>query len=60
MTTKYRYCNNTNQDVRVFHQVIVAAIENDGVFGEDYADVFKLRKNPEGSYCAWVLEMAED
>ena len=58
--SKYLYCNNTNQDVRMFHQVIAEAIENNGVFDEDYSDVFMLRKNTEGSHCAWVLEMAED
>jgi hypothetical protein len=57
--SKYLYINNTNQDVRAFHSVIVEAIENGGVFGEDYADIFQLRKTPEGSRCEWVLEMAE-
>jgi hypothetical protein len=57
--SKYLYVNNTNQDVRAFHSVIVEAIENDGVFGEDYVDIFKLRKTPAGSRFEWVLEMAE-
>jgi hypothetical protein len=57
--SKYLYINNTNQDIRAFHLVIVEAIKNCGVFREDYADIFNLRKTPEGSACEWALELAE-
>ena len=57
--SKYLYINNTKQDICAFHSVIVEAIKNGGVFGEDYADIFKLRKTPAGSRCEWALEMAE-
>ncbi len=45
-------------DVREFHEVIMAAIANGGVFGEDFADVFKLTKTPEGSACEYILTFA--
>lgn len=44
-------------DVRELHPVIMGAIAADGVFPEDYADVFRLTKCPEGSAAGWSLEM---
>ena len=52
------YCNNTNKDVSGFHSVIMDAIANNGEFGEDYADIFKLTKTPEGSAAEYVLDFA--
>ena len=49
------YMNNTNQDVTKFHSVIMKAIANGGVFDEDFADIFKLVKTPEGSAAEYVL-----
>lgn len=50
------YCNNTGENITVQHNVIVRAIENGGEFDEDFADVFKLTKTPEGSACLWTLD----
>ena len=50
------YANNTCQDVRDFHEVILEAIKNSGVFPDDYTDIFQLIKTPDGSYVEWVLE----
>jgi hypothetical protein len=44
-------------DVRELHPVIMVAIAAGGVFPEDYADVFRLTKCPEGSAAAWSLEL---
>lgn len=52
-TTTLLYINNTGLNIVDFHSVIMEAIGNDGVFGEDFADLFKLSK-PAG---VWVLEM---
>ena len=52
------YANITNKDISGFHSVIVAAIQNGGVFDEDFADIFKLTKTPEGSRCEYVLNFA--
>lgn len=49
------YVNNTGANVSDFHALIVQAIEADGVFGEDLADIFSLSKTPEGSAVAWAL-----
>lgn len=46
--------NNTAQDVRRYHSVIMAAIEAGGVFNEDFADIFALTR-PAG---VWVLNFA--
>jgi hypothetical protein len=51
------YMNNTNKsEVADFHPVIMEAINNGGVFDEDFADIFKLTKTPEGSAVAYVLD----
>jgi len=52
------YGNNTNKDVRAFHSVILEAIANGGVFGEDYSDIFVLTKTPDGSAVEYVLDFA--
>jgi len=56
--TTYSYVNNTCQDVTAVHSVIMTAIENGGVFGEDFADVFVLVKTPEGSAAEYALYFA--
>lgn len=38
------YANNTNEDISGYHSVIMAAIANGGVFGDDFADIFTLTK----------------
>jgi hypothetical protein len=61
MTThKYAYGVNItgSTDVSKFHAIILEAIANGGVFGEDFADIFKLTKTPEGSDCAYILTFA--
>lgn len=50
------YANLTGQDIRPIHSVIMEAIRNNGVFDEDYADIFKLTKTPKGSAVDWVLD----
>ena len=55
---KHQYMNNTNADVTMAHQAIMGAIANGGVFGEDYSDIFTLKKTPEGSDAEYVLEFA--
>ena len=52
------YMSNANADVSKFHSVIMAAIKNGGVFDEDFADIFKLTKTPEGSAVEYVLDFA--
>lgn len=54
------YVNRTRTDTDAFHGVIVEAMRNDGVFPEEYADIFTLTPNPEGIRCAWILDFAED
>ena len=58
--TRYPYLNNCNTGsfITNFHEVIMAAIANGGVFDEDYADIFVLTKTPEGSRCEYVLNFA--
>ncbi len=51
--SKLAYLNNTGLDLGEFHAVIMAAIANEGVFTDDFADLFKLSKPAE----VWVLEM---
>jgi hypothetical protein len=51
----YKYIVNANADVRQYHEVILKAIENNGVFDDDYADIFKLTKCPEWSACEYSL-----
>lgn len=48
------YVNNTGTDVRPFEAAILTAIENGGVFGEDFADIFALSR-PAG---VWILSWA--
>ena len=48
------YINNTGVDVRPYHSAIMAAIEAGGVFGEDFADIFVLRR-PAG---VWIVDWA--
>lgn len=43
-------------DVSQYHQVILDAIKNDGVFNSDFDDIFVLRKTPPGSKCEWALD----
>lgn len=52
------YAINAKADLRDYHKVIVAAIANNGEFGEDFADIFKLTKTPEGSFAEWILDFA--
>ena len=49
------YVNNTTVDVRDFNSIIVEAINNDGQFDDDFADIFTLVKCPDGSTCQWAL-----
>lgn len=60
------YIDNTQQDFassQMFHPVVVAAIKNNGVFDDDFSDLFSLTNlgpiNDDGSNC-WVLDMADD
>jgi hypothetical protein len=55
---KYLYIDNTGSDTRAFHDAIVAATKNGGVFDEDLADIFVLTKCPEGSACEYALNFA--
>lgn len=57
---RYAYGVNVtaNVDVSPYHAVIMAAIKNGGVFDEDFADIFKLTKTPEGSACEYILTFA--
>jgi hypothetical protein len=56
---KVLYVNNSDQDIRDFHGVILEAIKNDGVFSEDYVDIFQLARTPEGSYAEWILDFTD-
>jgi len=58
MDAKYLYANNTGADISMHHAAIVEAIENGGVFGEDYADLFAIAKTPEGSAAEYVVTFA--
>ena len=60
MATKYAYAVNItgSTDVSMFHGVILEAIANGGEFNEDFADIFKLTKTPEGSDAAYILTFA--
>lgn len=56
--------NATGADVSDFHEVVIEAIRNGGQFGEDFSDVFSLRRtdkneraNLEGRQ-AWILDFA--
>lgn len=60
MAYKYKYINNTNADIRGFHNVLLEAISNEGKFRDDLADVFTLTKNPEGSAAEYSLNFALD
>lgn len=53
----FPYINNTNEDVSAFHKKIMEAIENNGVFDDDFSDVFKLTKTPEGSKVDYSLDL---
>ena len=55
---KFSYVNNTGSDVTVAHQAIMLAIKNNGVFDEDFADVFTLTKTPDGSDAEYALSFA--
>ena len=59
-TTQFPYgvCITGGTDVSDYHPVIMNAIANGGVFDEDFADIFKLTKTPEGSAVAYVLTFA--
>ena len=59
-TTQHLYGVNVtgSTDVSKFHAVIVEACNNGGEFDEDFADIFKLTKTPEGSACAYILTFA--
>lgn len=54
------YVNNTLSDVTDFHSVIVEAINNNGQFDDDFADIFTLVKCPPGSTCQWALYFYDD
>ena len=56
--TPYLYIVNAKGDVSAYHSVIVEAIKNGGVFGEDFADIFTLTKTPDGSAAEYVLDFA--
>ena len=56
--TKSVYAVIANADVRAYHAIILAAITNGGKFDEDFSDVFRLTKAPEGSAAEWVLSFA--
>lgn len=62
MNTPNRYAYAVNvpgaTDVSKFHAVIMEAIANGGEFDEDFADIFKLTKTPEGSAAEYVLTFA--
>lgn len=55
---QHAYCNATCKDMRAFHEVIMAAVNNGGVFDEDFADIFVLRPTPDGSLSKYVLDFA--
>ena len=57
-TAKYLYIVNASADVSAYHSVIVEAAKNGGVFSEDFADIFKLTKTPEGSDATYILDFA--
>jgi hypothetical protein len=59
-TARYAYAVNVtgNTDVSKFHAVIMEAIANGGEFNEDFADIFKLTKTPEGSAAEYILTFA--
>ncbi len=48
------YIDRTGQDIGDYHAVVMAAIKADGVFTEDFADIFKLTR-PAG---VWILDFA--
>ena len=55
-TRPVAYCDNTGYAAsRDFHKVIMEAIANGGVFGEDFADIFVLSRVEGGN---WVLNFA--
>lgn len=55
---KYDYANGTGVDISDFHTAIMDAIRNGGELDEAIADIFALRKTPEGSAAAYVVEFA--
>lgn len=55
---QFLYINNTGADITEIHAAIVAAIADGGSFTADYADIFKLRKTPEGSGAEYAIEWA--
>ena len=57
-TARYTYAVNANADVAAYHSVIMEAIANGGEFNEDFADIFKLTKTPEGSAAEYILTFA--
>ncbi len=57
---KFVYANNTGADVTLAHHEIMQAIKNNGVFSEDYADIFVLTKTPDGAHAEYVLDFAQD
>jgi len=59
-TARYVYAVNVTgaTDVSKFHAVIMEAIANGGEFNEDFADIFKLTKTPEGSAAEYILTFA--
>jgi hypothetical protein len=56
---KYAYANNTGKDIRGFETVIMAAIENGGVFADDFSDIFTLTPTPAGSAAEYILNFAD-
>ena len=59
-TTRYAYMVNITGSTAVsqFHSVIMEAVANGGKFNEDFADIFKLTKTPEGSTVDYILTFA--
>lgn len=52
MRTNFLYGNNTNADLRDFHEAIVSSLLSNGSLPEELADLFVARKvadNPDGS-----------
>lgn len=51
------YINNTNQNVSKFDAIILKAMDNSGIFDDDFADIFTLTKTPDGSKYDYALDM---
>ena len=56
MNVQLSYGNATGKELRIYHDIIMAAIARGGEFDEDFSDIFTLTKTPEGSRVAYVLD----